>query len=475
MKKTYVLDTNILLSNPESLFNFEDNEVVLPEAVLEELDDKKRGNEYINVNAREVARKLYSLKQRTNKTLFDGVDLDNGGRLFIQPLNELKNKVEFPSTWSDQKRDNDILKTCLYLKEKREKVILVTKDIFLGIKADDLGIENEDYKTDTVVNVDEQYTGQLEICLHEDDFNKYCKDGIIDISNAFVIETTENEYIENYNFICYPNQFLIIHNSMQYSNTKLGKISRDKKFITRLIYEKEHPFGVTARNATQKFMQEALMTSVKDCPLVVIKGPAGTAKTFYTLAVALERLYENHNNDNEKFRKILICRPNQLMDEEIGFLPGTEQEKINPLMRGIYDNLEVLIDSDKDSRCSYEELLQDKVQEIFDRGIVQMQSVGYLRGRSIENQIIYIDEAQNLTSKQAKAIVTRVGEGTKLILSGDILQIDSQYLTARNNGISYIVESMKGSPLMAVIETNESDVVRSPLAKEAVKYLDKKL
>ena len=222
MKKTYVLDTNILLSNPESLFNFEDNEVVLPEAVLEELDDKKRGNEYINVNAREVARKLYSLKQRTNKTLFDGVDLDNGGRLFIQPLNELKNKVEFPSTWSDQKRDNDILKTCLYLKEKREKVILVTKDIFLGIKADDLGIENEDYKTDTVVNVDEQYTGQLEICLHEDDFNKYCKDGIIDISNAFVIETTENEYIENYNFICYPNQFLIIHNSMQYSNTKLG-------------------------------------------------------------------------------------------------------------------------------------------------------------------------------------------------------------------------------------------------------------
>ena len=255
----------------------------------------------------------------------------------------------------------------------------------------------------------------------------------------------------------------------------LRKISRDKKFITRLIYEKEHPFGVTARNATQKFMQEALMTSVKDCPLVVIKGPAGTAKTFYTLAVALERLYENHNNDNEKFRKILICRPNQLMDEEIGFLPGTEQEKINPLMRGIYDNLEVLIDSDKDSRCSDEELLQDKVQEIFDRGIVQMQSVGYLRGRSIENQIIYIDEAQNLTSKQAKAIVTRVGEGTKLILSGDILQIDSQYLTARNNGISYIVESMKGSPLMAVIETNESDVVRSPLAKEAVKYLDKKL
>jgi len=471
--KTYVLDTNILLSNPEALFNFDDNEVVLPEAVLEELDDKKRGNEYINVNAREVARKLYSLKQKSNSTLFDGIKLDSGGTLYIQPVNELKNKIEFPSTWSDKKRDNDILKTCLYLKEQKKRVILVTKDIFLGIKADDLGIDNEDYRHDSVVNLDEQYTGKMELCLTEEDFNYYCKNGEIDISKAFVIAPTETEYIENFNFTYYPNQFLIIHNSMNYSSTKLGKISRDGKKITKLIYEKEHPFGVTPRNSTQKFMQEALMTSVKNIPLVLIKGPAGTAKTFYTLAVALERLYERNNNDGEKFRKMLICRPNQLMDEEIGFLPGTEQEKINPLMRGIYDNLEVLIDSDKDSRCADEETLQDKVQEIFDRKIIQMQSVGYLRGRSIESQIIILDESQNLTQKQAKAIVTRAGEGTKIILIGDPLQIDSQYLNAKNNGLSYIIEKMKGSPLMAVIETDESDVVRSPLAKEAVKYLTK--
>ena len=476
MKKTYVLDTNVLLDSPEALFSFDDNDVVIPATVLEELDNKKHGFDEINVNAREVARTLYKLKQTTETDLFQGTKLENGGTLSICPYKDISEDINFPSTWDDNKKDNEILKTCLALQKTVDnEVILVTKDIFLGIKADYLKIKNDDFKTNAVVPLKEQYSGQAEVALSEEDFVTYSKNGFIDLSKAFMIEYTDDEYKENYNFVTYPNEFLIIHNAMQYTkSTLLGKVSKNGQMIERLYYEKEHPFGVTARNASQKFMQEALMSPVSETPLVVIKGPAGTAKTFYSLAVGLERVWNDNNNKGEKFRKILVCRPNQTMDEEIGFLPGTEKEKIEPLMRPIFDNLEVLVDSDRDSRNANENELQDKVAYIFDDKKIDMQAVGYLRGRSIDSQFIIIDEAQNLSSRVAKAIVTRAGEGTKVIFCGDPKQIDNQYVTEKTNGLSYLVENMKGSPLMAVIETDESDIVRSSLAKEAVKYLDKK-
>jgi len=476
MKKTYVLDTNVLLDSPEALFSFDDNDVVIPSTVLEELDNKKHGYDEINANAREVARKLYKLKQTNNNDLFQGVELENGGTLYICPYKEPNKDINFPSTWNDDKKDNEILKTCLALQQTvNNEVILVTKDIFLGIKADYLRIKNDDFKTNMVVPLTEQYTGQMEIALSEDDFITYNKMGYISLDKAFVIECTDDEYHENYNFTTYPNEFLIIHNAMKYTqSTLLGKISKNGQMIEKLHYEKEHPFGVTPRNASQKFMQEALMASVSDTPLVVIKGPAGTAKTFYSLAVALERVFNGNNNNKEKFRKILVCRPNQTMDEEIGFLPGTEKEKIEPLMRPIFDNLEVLIDSDRDSRNENEEELQDKVAYIFENKMIDMQAVGYLRGRSIDSQFIIVDEAQNLSSRVAKAIVTRAGEGTKIVFCGDPKQIDNQYVTEKTNGLSYLVENMKGSSMLAVIETDETDIVRSPLAKEAVTYLEKK-
>ena len=471
MKKTFVLDTNVLLSNPEALFTFDDNDVVIPEAVLEELDNKKHGHDQINVNAREVARKLYHLKQINSNTLFGGIVLENGGTLTICPASKIVKK-SFSEAWDNDKKDNEILKTCLSLMETKENVVLVTKDIFLGIKADDLGIKNEDYKTDSVVDLSEQYTGQLDVALAEEDFMKYNKEGIIDIQKAFVVECTNNEYNENYNFQKYPNEFLIIHNAMQYTkSTLLGKISRNGKEIEKLRYEKEHPFGVTPRNASQKFMQEALMAPVDEVPLVLIKGPAGTAKTFYSLAVALERIMNKHNNEGEFFRKILVCRPNQLMEEEIGFLPGTEKEKIGPLLRPIIDNICSLVDSNKESD---EQMLQSQVDYIFDNNYIDAQAIGYLRGRSIDKQFIVVDESQNISARVAKAIVTRAGEGTKVIFCGDPMQIDNQYVTEKTNGLSYLTEKMKESPLMAVITTDESDIVRSQLAKEAVKYLENK-
>ena len=200
MKKTYVLDTNVLLSNPEALFSFEENEVVIPEAVLEELDNKKTAREQIGMNAREVARKLYSLKDSCSN-LFDGIQLQSGGMLYIESADNNKGDVELPSTWDSKKRDNDILKTCKALIEKGKNVTLVTKDIFLGIKADALEIPNEDFRTDSVVSVSEQYKGILDIVVNDDDFESYLDNGYIDIAKTYVIEHTDDTYNEVYEYI----------------------------------------------------------------------------------------------------------------------------------------------------------------------------------------------------------------------------------------------------------------------------------
>jgi len=473
MKKTYVLDTNVLLSNPMALYSFDEHDVVIPEAVLEELDNKKTGNKQININAREVARQLYALKnsfENEDRTLFEGVALKNGGTLYVELESELKNEVNLPQSWDSSKRDNDILRTCLTLKEQgKENVVLVTKDIFLGIKADSLGIVNEDYRTDAVVSLSEQYTGHMDLTLTEDEFNNYITRGYVEVNKAYKVVCTDNSYEEVHEFETYPNQFITIHNANNYfKQTMLGKVDFNGELICALKYQAK-PYGVIPRNAQQQFMIEALLAPVEEIPLVVIKGPAGSAKTFMALACGLEKVMEQRD-----YRKILVCRPNITMDEELGFLPGTEGEKIAPLMRPIYDNLEVLVDSDFDSRTSNEEELQDKVEEVFDRKAIDMQSVGYLRGRSIENQWIILDESQNLSARQAEAIVTRAGFKTKVIFCGDPMQIDNEYVNERTNGLSYIAENMKGSTKMAVITTDEGDIVRSDLAKEAVKYLQSK-
>ncbi len=469
MIKKYVLDTNVLLQNPNALFAFEDNDVIIPEIVIEELDNFKKGHQEINVNAREVARKLKDLKEKNNNSLFKGISLENGGTLCVKnPFYQGETKI--PNGWEEKKRDNDILNTCLALMESDDEVVLVTQDIYLGIKADYLNIKNENFKTDAVKNIDEQYTGIIDLCTDEETFEKFANEKTISLCNVYQIVYTDDECVKNYEFERYPNEFVILHNANNYEKlTLLGRINKSKKYLNALIHQNEYPFDIKPRNVSQIFMQEALMDSVKDTPLVLIKGPAGTAKTFYSLAVSLERLYNQNNPDH--FRKMLICRPNQLMEDDLGYLPGTEREKIDPLMRPIIDNISILVDSDENERYSSEKELQGKVNEIFSRNLIDMQAIGYLRGRSIERNIIFIDEAQNVNPNTAKAIVTRAGQGTKVIICGDPQQIDNQYLDSKTNGLSYLIEKLKYSPLCAIITTSEKDVVRSSLAKEAVKYL----
>lgn len=453
MNKTYVLDTNILLHSPTALFSFSDNTIVLTEAVLEELDNFKKGNDEINCNARSVSRYLEELRLKGN--LIEGIPMDNGGTLKIS-YNQ-GDDVSLSDSWSDEKFDNKILKVCKSLQQGGENVFLVTKDINLRLKGDLIGIPCEDYETEMSPNLIEQYTGREILYVYSSVIdNLYRKQ--IELFTDIEFYNEDGSLVEDLEIVY--NKYFILKAIDGTGKSIICKTSVDKRYIKTLDYIDIKPFDVIAKNSGQNFMKEALMDD--DIPLVIIKGAAGTAKTFMSLACGLQKVIEDR-----QYRKILVCRPNILMDEDLGALPGTEQEKIGPLMRPIKDNLEVLLGDKNDD----ERELTDKVAEVFDRHYIETEAVGYLRGRSIYKQYIIIDEAQNLTPKQIKGIITRVGEGTKLVICGDPQQIDNPYINSRTNGLSYASECMKDSPYCAQITLDSNECVRSRLAEDAANRL----
>lgn len=457
MVKIYVADTNVLIQAPYAIDSFEDNSVVLPMVVLEELDHLKKAEGETGANARRVIRYLEQLRLKGN--LLKGVELENGGMLRVE-----KNfvDVELPEDLSDKVADNRILKVCLGLsREREEQVILVTKDLLLRIKAQILGICAEDFTTDQVLERENQYSGRCELYAPEDLFKEFKKKGI-PVEKAYAVDEKGTPY--------YPplaeNQFVILKADQSSKKTHLGRVERG--VIRKLEYRKSSPYGISPRNAGQYFLQEALMQPAEKAPLVIVKGMAGTSKTFYSLAVGLEKLL---NHPTGEYRRILVCRPNAQFDEEIGFLPGDEQEKISPLMRPVIDNLEQLIDSSEEERYADEEELKGKIDEIFERGLLQTEALNYIRGRSIVKTYLIIDEAQNTTPNQIKGIITRAGKDTKIILLGDPNQIDRPFLDERTNGLSYASEHMKDSPLCWQITMNTEECERSALAMEAVRRL----
>ena len=258
------------------------------------------------------------------------------------------------------------------------------------------------------------------------------------------------------------NEFLILRSDTEVKKTMLGRYHGGK--ITALTHGSAKPFGVKARSVGQQFLQEALMLSAKEAPLVIVKGPAGTAKTFYTLAVGLEKVLEQ---EEKEYRKILVCRPNAQFDQDIGFLPGSEQEKISPLLRPIVDNLEILMDSDRKKVRRSEEDLHGRIDYLFETGVITAEAMNFMRGRSITDTWLMIDEAQNLTPRQVKGIITRVGYGTKVILLGDPAQIDHPLLDERTNGLSYAAERMRGSSLCVQLTMQPDECERSDLALDA--------
>lgn len=457
MVKVYVVDTNVLIQAPGALASFEDNQVILPMAVLEELDSLKRAEGEKGANARTAIRFLETLRMQGN--LLEGVPLENGGMLQVE-----KNfvHVDLSEDLPDEKMDNRILKVCKGLAETRkEPVVLVTKDIVLRLKAQILGIRAEDFLTEQVADNKGAYSGRAEVFAPEEMFKEFKKKGI-PVTDVYQTDERGNPLRP----VLTENQFVIVKSDQSLKKTQLGRVERGQ--IKKLEFRKSSPYGIIPRNVGQYFLQEALMQPACKAPLVIVKGMAGTSKTFYSLAVGLEKIL---NHPSGEYRRILICRPNAQFDDDIGFLPGTEQEKISPLMRPIMDNLEQLIDSNEEERYNNEEELRGKMEEIFDRGLIQTEALNYIRGRSLDRTYLIIDEAQNMTPNQAKGIITRAGRDTKIILLGDPNQIDRPFLDERTNGLSYAAQHMKGSPLCWQITLTAEECERSALAADAVKRL----
>ncbi|MCE5285075.1 MAG: PhoH family protein [Pelosinus sp.] len=456
MEKYYVLDTSILLHSPHALFAFNEHTVVIPEVVLEELDRFKSEASDRGANSREVSRIIDSYRSQGN--LLEGVPLNKQGGMLRIETNHLNTAM--PAHWPLSRGDNRILQVCKGCQKKRH-TILVSRDTNMRVKASILSLQAEDYRNDKVASIEEQYTGRANVyadsktidAFHQDDTNVIDPSLILAFEqNTHSLQPAELEI----------NQFLLIQSTDNDRHTALGRFDGEK--VVHLRYQSHTPFGVTPRNIGQVFMQECLLMSAKEAPLVIIKGPAGTAKTFYSLAAGLHRTLDSKTHE---YHHLLICRPNIPMDEDIGFLPGSEKEKIDPYMRAVRDNLFTLISGHKALDDKEVAEGEDTVQMLFDRRTIQAEALAYQRGRSLQKYWMILDEMQNSTPRQAKGVITRPGVGTKIILLGDPEQIDHPFLDSRSNGLSYASEKMRGSTLCFQVTLQHDECERSPLAAEA--------
>ncbi|TMV46694.1 PhoH family protein [Paenibacillus mesophilus] len=445
MKKVYVLDTNVLLQDPNAVFAFEDNEVIIPAVVLEEIDAKKRNADELGRNARTVSRLLDGLREKGR--LHDGIDLERGGSIKVELNHRSFQKLQ--DLFGEITNDNRILAVALnYHLEEQQKteprpVVLVSKDTLVRIKADVLGITAEDYLTDRVVSTTDLYPGYLTLHVHP---------GIIDsFYNARFLSVAEMNQYYPYKF--HPHEFVILKDELGTSKSALLKANADAKRLDPLFLSNEPIWGIGARNVQQRMALELLLND--DIPLVTLTGKAGTGKTLLALAAGLMKI-----EDERKYKKLLIARPVVPMGKDIGYLPGEKDEKLRPWMQPIYDNLEFLFDTKKAG---------DIEKILAGMGSIQVEALTYIRGRSIPGQFIIIDEAQNLSKHEVKTIVSRVGEGSKIVLMGDPEQIDHPYLDAYSNGLTYVVERFKAQGISGHINLERGE--RSHLAQLAADLL----
>jgi PhoH-like ATPase len=443
MKKIYVLDTNVLLQDPNALFAFEDNEVVIPAVVLEEIDSKKRNVDELGRNARHVSRLLDGL--RTKGTLSDGVSLENGGIIKVE-LNH-KSFTKLQEVFAELTNDNRILAVALnYHLEEQEKdtckpVIIVSKDTLVRIKADVLGLTAQDYLTDRIVSQSDMYPGYLTLHVHPSVIDEFYSYRYLSVQSL------------NLGFPLHAHEFVILRDELGTSKSALLKVNTEGKKLEPLYMSNDPIWGIAARNAQQRMALELLLND--DIPLVTLTGKAGTGKTLLTLAAGLMKIEDEH-----KYKKLLIARPVVPMGKDIGYLPGEKDEKLRPWMQPIYDNLEYLFDTKKPGDI-------DKI--LAGLGSIQVEALTYIRGRSIPGQFIIIDEAQNLSKHEVKTIVSRVGEGSKIVLLGDPDQIDHPYLDASSNGLTYVVERFKQEQISGHVTLERGE--RSHLAQLAADLL----
>ncbi len=466
-KKTYVLDTNILLQNANSILGFADNEVVITATTLQELDGLKNAPGEIGFRAREAIRAISRLSEYgdfLNGIKINESDGENG--LFRIEPNGTKVSL-LPNGFTLDKADNRIINSALTIKgESQNPVFLITNDVSMRVNASICGLDVQGYRNDQVEKED-TYNGRSVVYVTPSVMQKLYR--TINSGYKTPFNYTElagkplesrpenNEYVT---FVCETELFVA-----RYVGHEVGPGCEQEDADFFLPVRKDmQPMGITPRNTAQRMALDALLAPPEDVPLVILKGAAGTAKTFLSLAAGLQWTL------GKKYDKMMITRTNTLSDADLGFLPGTLEEKMGPLVAPFMDNLESIL------RSSGEESDQIKLQieDFFETGIIEICSVAYMRGRSLTHTYLIIDEAQNATIGQILEIVTRAGEGTKVILCGDPDQIDNPRLDRLNNGLAFAAERMKGSKLCAQITFNQEETVRSKLAAEGAVRLTKR-
>ncbi|HOJ77675.1 MAG TPA: PhoH family protein [Bacillota bacterium] len=437
MKKIFVLDTSVLVHDPRALKAFQDNDIVIPLAVVEEIDGHKKRQDEVGRNARAVS--SYLDKLRTIGHLDTGVSLgENRGTIRVELNHQDIDKL--PQSLERDKIDNRIIAVAFALKiESSIPVILVTKDINMRIKADALGIQAEDYETDKI-EIEEVYTGLRTLKVEPDQIDSFYNTGSVLINSETL----------------FPNQMIILEDAFGSSKSALGRHVADGKIVP-LRYGGQDPFGLKARNKEQKFALDLLLDD--DIRLVTLIGRAGTGKTLLALAAGLQKVVEE-----SKYRRLAVSRPVVPMGHDLGFLPGDINEKLRPWMQPIYDNLEFLF-----SNRERNEKIDNLVNSMKDLNLLELEALTYIRGRSIPNQFLLIDEAQNLSPHEVRTVITRVGEGTKIVLTGDPYQIDHPYLDSNSNGLTYVVERFKNEKIAGHITLVKGE--RSDLAELGAKLL----
>ncbi len=468
-KKTYVIDTSVLLTDFDSINKFENNDIVIPLKVLEEVDKHKKRQDSVGSNARSFIRILDSLRERGS--LEKGVRLDKGkGIVKVVTYDNVEKRL--PADLTSGIADHMIIETAMSVKAespKSRKVILVSRDINMRVIADSVGMLTQDYKFSQVVeNTDKIYSGQATILVDDELINQFYAGE--DIYIPFELADSQKTKL-------FPNMFIMLVSSLNEKKTALCKFTSHNNPVKRLIdFKGELQWGVQPRNKEQSFAFNLLMDP--NIHLVTLIGQAGSGKTLCAIAAGMEQSVsfgkmfpkntdifssmkygiDEDSEDEDQYRKLVVSRPVQPMGRDIGFLPGTMEEKMLPWLKPIQDNIQFIMGNDK-----------TMLQNMMESGSIELEALTYIRGRSISNAFIIVDEAQNLTALEVKTIITRAGEGTKIVLTGDIEQIDNVYTNETSNGLTYAIEKFKHSPLAGHVSFKKGE--RSKLATAAAKLL----
>ncbi len=444
MKKVFILDTNVLLSNPLSVFKFDDNDVVIPISVIEEIDTFKKDMSDIGRNAREVSRILDKL--RVKGTLSSGIpifdDRKDSGQLFVY----LGHNMDVLPELLVNSTDNHILAIALTLQKQfgdTRRVSIITKDSNLRIKADAFGLAAEDFEADKV-DISHLYTGVVNIKVEPKVVNDFYAQREIRLPEENLL----------------PNQFIVLEEESDPNQSVYGIYDGIEKVVRMIEPRTDGVWGIYSRNLEQAMALEVLLDD--KIRLVTISGEAGTGKTLMAIAAGLTK-----TTDEDQYQKLLVSRPIFPLGRDIGYLPGDLDEKLNPWMQPIFDNLELLLGGGSGSPRS--KRLSKSYEELINQGMLAIEPLTYIRGRSLPAQYFVVDESQNLTPHEIKTILTRAGEGTKVVLTGDPYQIDNPYIDSQSNGLTYVIERFKNEPIAGHITLKRGE--RSELASKAAKLL----